>query len=192
MHISALSELRLATRAIHQDLEKNLIILRPGAGAPEYKLYLAAFWGWLSAFERRLWESSWPEPIMAAQRADKCAWIVSDLRAAGMDAESIGRLPVCPAVPDISSTPARFGLAYVIEGAQLGTQVLRKTLGPSLAPWEPRTLAGYGDATASRWKAFTECADRCLDTAASRQAAASAAHDAFAALADWFRIRQVA
>lgn len=189
---SALNDMRAATRDVHLDLEKNLIVTLPHAGRDEYLAYIAALWGWLMPFEAQLWNAPWPEEIGAKERAGKRHWIESDLRAADFDDAAIGALPVSPFSPDMESMAARFGLAYVIEGAQLGGQVLRKTLSPALASWAPRWLQGYGAQASSKWKVFTCCAEHYLTTDAARLTAAAAASQAFDALAWWLKARRVA
>lgn len=183
---SALAEMRRATHSIHEQLEKHLPVAAPGAGKTEYVEYLQDLWGWIQPFEEALWRAPWPPEMQAERRAGKLAWIESDLRDAGFDDAMIASIPVAPFKPDLGSLPARFGLAYVIEGAQLGTRVLSKTLGPRLAPWYPRWLRGYGDENAYRWRAFMESAERSIATEESRKLAAAAAEASFASLADWF------
>lgn len=192
LQASALSTLRAATRDAHLNLEKNLIVTLPNAGRAEYLAYVAALWGWLTPFEAELWNAPWPEHMLAHERAGKRRWIEHDLRAADFSDAAIDALPVSSFSPDMESMAARFGLAYVIEGAQLGGQVLRKALAPALGSWSPRWLQGYGAQTSAKWKVFTECAERDLTTDAARQTAAAAAAQAFDALASWLETRRVA
>lgn len=188
---SALNEMRLATRSAHDELEQHLNITRPTAGRDEYLAYIAALWGWLHPFEARLWDAPWPQAMAPAARAGKTAWIEADLRAAGYDDAAIAALPLSPFKPVLRSMADRYGLAYVLEGAQLGTQVLRKSLGPALAPWSPRWLEGYGADTSMHWRSFIQCAEQALCTPHERQAAARAASEAFAGLTAWFRSRSI-
>lgn len=78
----------------------------------------------------------------------------------------------------------RIGWAYVIEGSQLGGQVLRKRLAPALDPWVPRWLVGYGSETAANWKLFATYADS-SDDPQLLQAGIQAAGEAFISLATW-------
>jgi heme oxygenase len=189
---SALHELRIATRSAHDELEKHLIIARPDAGREEYLAYVAAFLGWLRPFEAKLWDAPWPQALHAEARAVKGDWIEADLRSAGYDDAAIAAIPLSPFKPELRSMADRYGLAYVLEGAQLGTQVLRKTLGPSLAPWSPRWLESYGADTSAYWRGFIQCAEEALRTPEERQAAAHAARAAFTGLTAWFRSRSIA
>lgn len=109
-----------------------------------------------------------------------------------MSDAAINDLPASSYQPDLHSVAARYGTAYVIEGAQLGAQVLRKRLGPALAPWTPRWLEGYGEHTALNWRTFVACMQATLDSDASRATAARSAQEAFSSLATWLRMRSVA
>jgi heme oxygenase len=188
----ALSALRNATRDIHDDFEQGLKIARPDAGPSEYLQFIGAMWGWLQPFEQALWREGWPAEMEAAQRARKCEWLERDLAAAGMDEGAIAALPRAATQPPLSTAAQRFGVAYVLEGAQLGSQMLSRTLGPRLAPWPAHWLAGYGERASPRWLAFRKLAERHLADAPARDAAADAARRAFCTLSDWFRERGAA
>lgn len=184
-HNMAMAALRAATHEVHQSLEQRLAIALPGAGKEEYLDYLKALWGWLAPIEQRLWEADWPSGMHPAERDGKRFWITEDLKAAGLDDAAMAALPQPQWQPPLASREERFGWAYVIEGAQLGTQVLRKALAPALADWEPRWLQGYGGDTSKHWKAFMQCAEAALDDTAARDAAAGAASAAFRGLTAW-------
>lgn len=133
-------------RAATSDLDARLLLARPDAGAREYLSYAAAMWGWLSPLEPQLWCATWPSELDPAARDGKRRWLEADLAVLGYD----GKPPVDPTGLDLSSQAARFGVAYVVEGSQLGGQVLLRRLGPALAPHVPRYLAGYGASTGAR------------------------------------------
>lgn len=186
----ALEALRAATRQAHDDLETQLAIARPGAGTAEYRAYLEAMWGWMAPFEESLWSAPWPEEVEAAKRNGKRHWIAEDLRHFDIDARKLASLSCSGFDPDLTLQAARFGLAYVVEGAQLGTQVIRKNLEPALTPWTPRWLQGYGSDTGRRWREFTEAIELHLDHDEARRIAADTAQAAFRSLAAWFRLQQ--
>jgi heme oxygenase len=189
---SALVALRQATSHLHARLEHSLAITRPDAGVRAYVEYLEDMWGWLRPFEATLWQQAWPPEMRAAERAGKLARIEADLRTSGLGTRKLEALPLCGFRPELDSLAARFGTAYVTEGAQLGVRVLAKSLAPRLHGWEPQWLQGYGEHSARNWKMFVECAERHLDTPALRAEAADAAAGAFASLAEWFAERATA
>lgn len=184
--------MRSATHQFHQELEKHLSVGLPEAGRKEYLSYITALWGWMSPFEHLLWEAEWPQEMQAGQRKGKCLWLMEDLRAAGWNAASIERIPLAGFTPDLDCMAARFGTAYVIEGAQLGTQVLNKRLAQVLAPWSPRWLQGYGHDTGRKWRIFMECSEHTLDSEEACKIASDAARASFESLAAWFKMQAAA
>jgi heme oxygenase len=115
-----------------------------------------------------------------------------DLAAAGMSEDGIAALPLAQDQPPMRTPAQRFGVAYVLEGAQLGSQVLSRTLGPRLAPWPAHWLAGYGEQASQRWASFRKLAEHHLASESERDDAAHAARCAFRTLSAWFRERGAA
>lgn len=187
-----LAALRQATAAAHARLEDALAVAAPGAGREDYLDYLQAMYGWMRPFDCALWAGEWPQEMHAAGRAGKLAWIEHDLRSAGLSAGEIGALPASAFAPDLSTRAARFGLAYVIEGSQLGTKSLRQRLDGQLDGIDSRWLQGYGPALAANWRAFLHALDTHVQTPQDIDEACIAAQAAFAALANWFELRSKA
>ena len=188
----AMLALREATRGIHDDFESGLRIAAPDAGRDDYLVFIGAMYGWLQPFEARLWQAGWPAYMAPEARSQKSRWLETDLRAAGLDDAAIARLPRAGSALQLGSAAQRIGTAYVLEGAQLGSQLLSRTLGPRLAPWPARWLAGYGEQASVCWLAFRKEAELQLADDAARAEAAAAARAAFSALAGWFRERGAA
>lgn len=181
---SLMRAMRAATHDIHQELERRLKISLSDAGKADYLLYIRALWGWLAPIEASVWSGDWPPSLKVVQRSGKSAWLEEDLRHAGLDASGLAGIPLYRTAPAFMSMGERIGWAYVIEGAQLGGQVLRKRLAPAIDPWAPRWLAGYGSETAANWKLFASYVDS-IDEPQASQAAIRAAVEAFASLATW-------
>ena len=186
-----LAALREATHATHRTLEGTLHIAAPDAGPPQYRAYLEALWGWLAPFEAALWSAPWPPSLRPALRDGKRGWIEEDLRALGLSEEGLRALPSCAAPQLLTSAPQRFGVAYVVEGAQLGGQVLLRRLGPALGPRVPRYLFGYGAETSALWRAYTESLEASV-APSSAPIVAAAALQTFDGLRDWLGARGVA
>lgn len=181
-----LAALRQATHDIHADFESRLKIALPSAQRHDYRLFIEAMWGWLSPFEHILWQAEWPADMYAERRDGKRAWLRHDMLGAGLSDSDIAALPWLPCALDLHSSASRFGVAYVLEGAQLGSQVLLRRLGDRLAPWPTRWLVGYGEACGSNWRQFVQSANHHLadETAASH--AAASARATFLSLQTWF------
>ena len=189
---SAVQALREATRTIHDDFETRLKIAGPDAGRDDYLAFVSAMYGWLQPFEARLWQGGWPAHLAPESRSHKSAWLEADLRAAGLDDDAIALLPRARIAVHLDSAAQRIGTAYVLEGAQLGSQLLSRTLRPRLAPWPARWLSGYGEQASAYWLAFRKEAELQLGDDTARAAAAAAARAAFSALAGWLRERGAA
>lgn len=190
--VSAMQALREATRDIHDDFETGLGIAAADAGRDDYLAFIGAMYGWLQPFEARLWQAGWPAHLNPDARSQKASWLEADLRAAGLDDAAIEKLPRAPVTVHLDSAAQRLGTAYVLEGAQLGSQLLSRTLKPRLEPWPARWLSGYGEHASAYWLAFRREAELQLADDAARAEAAAAARAAFAALAQWFRARGAA
>ena len=189
---AALEVIRATTRDAHASLEATLEIARAEAGEAEYVRYIGAVLGWLEPLEAALWQAPWPDAITPRERRDKRAWIVSDLRDRGLTDQDVSAIPRCGSVPPLDSAAARFGAAYVVEGAQLGGRALLKDLGPRLAPRRARWLEGYGAETAARWRAFLTALEAELGSAADARVAAESARRTFTWVHSWFALRGVA
>ena len=184
--------LRQATQDIHAAFEVELKVAKPAAGKNDYRIFIQAMWGWLSPFENSLWQAEWPHELDAANRNGKSAWLHSDLRSAGLQDADIAALPLSPCDLDLTSPAARFGVAYVLEGAQLGSQVLAKRLGTILQPWPARWLEGYGNESAGNWRKFMQSAEAALGSEQASHDAAQSARQTFASLQSWFHLQGAA
>lgn len=190
--VLGLARLRQATQEIHAAFEVELKVAKPAAGKNDYRIFIQAMWGWLSPFEKTLWQAEWPHEINAASRSDKSSWLLSDLRSAGLQDADIAALPLSSCNLDLTSPAARFGVAYVLEGAQLGSQVLAKRLGPILQPWPARWLAGYGNESSANWRQFMQSAEINLGNEEASRVAAHSARQTFASLQSWFHLQGAA
>lgn len=190
--VSGLTRLRQATQDIHADFENRLKIAQPDAGKHDYRVFIEAMWGWLSPFEDALWSAQWPAELQAQERNGKRAWLLNDLRGAGLGEEQVAALPLAPCTLDLDSPASRFGIAYVLEGAQLGSQVLLRRIGSVLAPWPTRWLTGYGEACGANWRQFMQSANRYLAEEEAARDAANAARATFLSLQSWFMQRGAA
>lgn len=188
----ALEKLRAATADVHRALEATLEVAQPDAGAGAYARYAAAVFGWLEPLEAPLWSPPWPAAIAAAARTGKVRWVESDLRAHGLGDAEISALPRQRELPPLGSVAERFGVAYVVEGSQLGGQVLLRRLAPRLSPLPARFLEGYGAAGGQRWRAFVAELGSQLGERAELERAAESARCTFELVRGWFSSRGVA
>lgn len=176
--------LREGTRDRHETLDQGLALAESHVDRDDYLTYLRALLGWLEPLEQRLWQLDWPEALRASERAGKSAWLYEDLKMAG-DATPVLHCAHPPAVaaPDAYA----LGVAYVVEGSQLGGRFLAKRL-QEVAPDLPqRYLHGYGERLGPLWKAFLLHLDSEAGALGHEPQALQGARDAFDSLTGWLR-----
>lgn len=180
-----LRHLRERTREQHEQVEARLPLLRDDVSADAYRDLLVRFHGFYAPLEARLCAVA----ELAAAGADpagrrKAPLLARDLAALGVDAGA-----PCTDLPDVS-TPARaWGAMYVLEGATLGGQLIRRHLAGvlDLSPENGGAFfAAYGDRVGPMWKAFGAALTAWADAhpAAEDEVVAGAA-DTFARLDAW-------
>ena len=179
----ALAALREATHALHSRLDGGLPIAQSGTTADDYLQHVAIIGDWLADIDRLdMSAGAWPAGWQAAQ-AGRQSRISQDLGApARTGAASPGETGL-PAGP----LPSAFawGVAYVVEGSQLGGSMLYRRLHERLAPQTLHYLAG--DGTTGRWPRFTAALRSALATPGEIDDACSGARWAFVNLGARFR-----
>ncbi|HAK93113.1 biliverdin-producing heme oxygenase [Massilia timonae] len=149
--LDALAALRAATSARHERLDSGLPLSSPAPDVHDYATHLtmvrdwlAPLQGWLDGF------ADGPQTVLPA--LGRLALIDADLNEPGMPPL---RAPSHPhAWPQDASAAYRWGVAYVIEGSQLGGKVLYGKLSERLAPHPLRYLRGADEGPGPRWRAF--------------------------------------
>lgn len=152
-----LAALRQATAARHERLDSGLPLSSPDATLADYaahlqllRAWLAPLQGWLAGFD------DGPQGPSGLPAAPHLALIEADLA----DPALAGQTSPAPAAagwPQGASAAYRWGVAYVVEGSQLGGAVLYKRLAGQLAPHPLRYLRGAGEAgPGPRWRAFMQ------------------------------------
>lgn len=176
--------LREGTRERHETLDQGLALAEDDIDRNDYLAYLRALLGWLEPLEQRLWQLDWPRALRAPERAGKTAWLYEDLQAAGDTAPVV----FCQHAPDVAAPDAyALGVAYVVEGSQLGGRFLAKRL-QAVAPDLPqRYLRGYGEQVGPLWKDFLLYLDSEAAALGGEARALQGARDAFDSLTAWLR-----
>ena len=181
----ALAALRTATASRHERLDSGLPLSAPAPSLLDYATHLAMVRGWLLPLQ------AWLEGYADGPQADpglpptaRLALIEADLREPGMP--SVRQVPAAPAWPAHASLAYRWGVAYVIEGSQLGGAVLYGRLAERFAPHPLRYLRGEAGGPGARWRAFMlalRAAVRTPEEIADACAGACAAFDSILGLA---------
>lgn len=185
-----LAALRVATQEQHARLDAGLPIAQAHATLADYAAHAAALNAWLLALAPELQWLAEREPRFAPDTTHRLQALQADLRDAGhRQSEGDGGSPSAATqaqvqhalqqAPDAQGA-VRWGLAYVVEGSQLGGQVMHRQLAPRLAPHPLRYLRGRGTDTGAHWKHFIALL---RDHVASPEATAAACAGARAAFA---------
>ena len=183
------SVLRAATQDRHERLDQSLVIGGAEAGYADYIVYVAALRGWLAPVEEAVWNRPWPEELLAARRRGKVAWIDADLQAARAAAVAVPALPTCTRLPaGLQDDAYALGVAYVIEGSQLGGRMMAKRLQRDFPQHAFRYMEGYGADLGALWKRFIEFLPSQLRDADALDRAVAGARDAFDSLSDWLAL----
>lgn len=169
--------LRDATQALHARLDSQLPLAQPADASESLRRYhdhLRVLHGWLSDLTPLLGGTGAGQDLLAPLRAD--------LADAGLAGEPAGL-----ARPPAHTAAAAWGLAYVVEGSQLGGRVLYQRLRRAGVAAPLRYLEGRGSGTGAHWNAFLQALRAALARPADASAASAAACWAFEDLLARFR-----
>ncbi len=191
---SLLEALRTGTALLHVALEKRLPFFTDQLDADWYQRLLQAYYGFYGPVESVLYDSGLiPDGYDCALRV-KTPTLVSDLKALGLDDQAVDTLPRCLELPTFDTPAACLGALYVLEGATLGGQVLRREMNQRLsvnADNGGAFLNIYGVETGRRWKDFLDyLGDQPLD-APAKQRAVDAARSTFSCFEQWLDSQEV-
>jgi heme oxygenase len=153
-----LERLRQETRPLHERAERTLDLPARLATRAAYAALLGRFWGFYAPLEPRLEAVVGLDALgLDLARRRKARLLHADLAACGVDAAAIAALPACAALPAVTGTPQALGCLYVLEGASLGGQVIRREVSRRLG-LNPDTgcgfFGGYGAETGPMWQTF--------------------------------------
>ncbi|KRP69967.1 heme oxygenase [Pseudomonas paralactis] len=191
---SLLETLRAGTGLLHVALEKRLPFFSARLDAQWYRRLLQAYYGFYQPMEAVLYDSGLiPGGIDIASRV-KTPTLVSDLRAMGLHDQTIDALPRCTQLPTLDTPAACLGALYVLEGATLGGQVLRREMASRLAIEADNGgafLDVYGAETGRRWKDFLDYLARQPLDANAQARAVMAARSTFSGFEQWLERQEV-
>ncbi|RMV80402.1 Bacteriophytochrome heme oxygenase BphO [Pseudomonas caricapapayae] len=189
-----LAALRAETSQLHVKLEKRMPFFSSTLDHALYLRLLKAYYGFYAPLEAVLHDSDLiPAELLPKDRV-KTPMLVEDLRALGLSDEDIRQLPRCAQLPAVDSPGSCLGVMYVLEGATLGGQVLRREINKRLGLDEQNGAAFldvYGAHTGPRWKAFLNHLDEVPREVAFTDAAAFAAQSTFACFEHWLEGQKV-
>ncbi|MEE1922631.1 biliverdin-producing heme oxygenase [Pseudomonas sp. 148P] len=191
---SVLQALRASTGELHIALEKRLPFFSDTLDIPAFRLLMQAYHGFYAPLEAALQQAAGLSADFDLQPRYKTAILRGDLQALGLSAARLADLPACTELPRLDSAAACLGVLYVVEGATLGGQVLRREIQARLgldASNGAAFLDVYGADTGRRWRAFlVHLCSRPLD-AAECAVVVAAAQQTFRCFERWLESREV-
>jgi heme oxygenase len=156
---SLIQALRTETAELHVALEKRLPFFSEQLDLDLYRRLMAAYYGFYKPLEQRLHVLTLTPTGLDQSRRIKLPVLRADLTALGLSDHAIETLPTCADLPQIDSRAAALGVSYVLEGATLGGQILRRRVAEQLgldASSGAAFLNVYGELTGRRWKDFLQ------------------------------------
>ena len=182
---TAMHELRTATRRVHAGIERVLPLLDPALSKARYVEVVQAFHSFYAVLEPRIAAvARIHDPALVIEDRAKLPLLARDLTALGVE-------PVCISssvrVPDVRTPSRAIGALYVIEGATLGGQIIRKHLRERLGigtTTGAAFFAGYAGETHGMWSRFTDHVDHRPEL--DLQAAIETAIETFTTMTQWF------
>lgn len=191
---TVLQDLRAGTAELHIALEKRLPFFSDSLNIETFTRLMQAYFGFYRPLESALGESGFiPRDFNLTARL-KTATLRADLQALGLPTSALDRLPTCATLPVIDSSAACLGVLYVLEGATLGGQILRREIAERLALDADNGAAFldiYGATTGRRWREFIEYLGSRPMSADERAAVVAAAHSTFSCFERWLESQEV-
>ena len=176
-----LAALRQATAARHERLDSALPLAAADATLADYASHLHLLRDWLLPLQA--WLNGYgdgPQGPAGLAPAPHLALIEADLAEASLARYAGAAHRDAAPWPLEAGAAYRWGVAYVVEGSQLGGAVLYKRLAQQLAPHPLRYLRGAGEAgPGPRWRAFMQVLRDEVTTPEASIEACAGACDAF-------------
>ncbi|MGQ7858518.1 biliverdin-producing heme oxygenase [Pseudomonas yamanorum] len=189
-----LEALRSGTALLHVALEKRLPFFSAQLDHDGYRRLLQAYHGFYKPLEATLNDSGLIPVGFDQVLRVKTPTLLRDLHALGLDDQAIAALPLCSSLPPLDTPAACLGALYVIEGATLGGQILRREMDQRLglgADNGGAFLNVYGAETGRRWKDFLDYLNHVPLDAHAKLRAVNAARSTFSCFEQWLDSQEV-
>jgi heme oxygenase (biliverdin-IX-beta and delta-forming) len=186
-------QLKSATRPQHEAMEHDPLsrsLLEPTLTLHEYSHILQVYLGFYAPLEVVLFQQL--EELNLACNLEarrKTPLLLRDLHQLGMSKDELLAIPHCDALPAITSEAAGLGCMYVLEGATLGGQLIKRQLQATLGLNSERGCAfftSYGPEVGPRWKEFRALLEAKSGEESYNSAVVAAASATFTAMLGWF------
>jgi len=190
--------LQHATAHLHAEVDSALPLALPAPTLADYQEHLAVLLDWMKGLQlEHAALSSQLDTHQKRLRLDLgiCAGLLSGKpfempAVVSQTVSEADQSVVDTRVGSACSAAIDWGVAYVIEGSQLGGQVLHRRLAEALAPHPLGYLKGEGSATGRHWTEFLSDLRAHVVTPAQQADACRGAVQAFGALLRCFHTRR--
>ncbi len=187
-----MQQLKEQTRELHAAAEAAVDLTSRLASPADYREFLSLMYGFYAPLERRLAEVVPTDLLLFdLEHHWKTPLLIEDLKSLGTNQPE--QLPQCDVLPVIDSEPASVGALYVLEGATLGGQIIRREVERRFG-FTPdhgcRFFSGYGEQTRENWQAFCNAVEAFVGehSEAASEIIASAG-ETFARFEEWIARR---
>lgn len=153
-------QLREATAALHERVERRLEIMDPHLTLPRYTRVLTVFYSVYRSLEEREERACADTPFVhfvAGRR--KVPHLEADLAAMGLSATDLGAITPSTHLPELRTAESAVGALYVTEGATLGGQFIAKHVARVLGLTPATGLSfftGDGPGIPAQWRVFRD------------------------------------
>lgn len=152
-----LGKLKEATRVQHENLENTVDVMNQMFSMDNYRILMKKFYRFYSAIEPQLAKLDWTQVGYNFDDRKKVEKLECDLENLGVTKTEINNLSKWDHLPELKSYAEAFGSLYVIEGATLGGQIIKRHLQEHLNLTSENGglfFNGYGNQTGQMWKDF--------------------------------------
>lgn len=149
--------LRARTKDLHERVERTVDLPARLRSTASYAALLARFLGFYAPLEDRLTGLATFGPRIEPAARLKAHLLVGDLTALGLSTADVLALPRCTSLPALTDASDGLGCMYVLEGATLGGQIVRREVERrfGLAPGRGCAFFGsYGERVGVMWHEF--------------------------------------
>lgn len=175
-------QLKRGTQALHRQLEHNPLntqLMAASLTTEQYAYILSRYYLFYQALEPQIaahLETYYPIIY-------KHPWLVADLKVLDWTPPQTGGPDV-----QLSTVDEAVGTLYVLEGATLGGQIIRRHLARILPNAPQRFFTGYGSRTGQNWRQFLGFLEQ-IEPKVQHDLAVNAANATFSAFDNWLQMK---
>ena len=183
------TNIKEATKAAHQDLEKKVILkLKAIRSNADYADVLKHFHAYFNAVEQAIAPYITNELLPDHAERRNSEYLKRDIEELGGTVEDLPEVTV----PEIGNTLQALGAMYVMEGSIMGGPIIVQMLAKYGVTQGVSFFSGYGEATGSMWGKFVAVMNAQANTEAEEAFAISAANETFSRFSEVFGVVEVA